>query len=191
MTISVASALTDFYQAYAALCQQQAIKPAQVFDPEWDSACFLAESEERDGEMQRLWQPVKREDGVNFGNIETALEISLDKQIDPFFGSYYSDHVSADFNGETITLVQVWNDDDFIGLQENMIAHLLMKKKLKQSPTLFIATCVDEMEIIAIDNTSGEVVKERLGKGISSVLAADLVDFISQLTPVINDEFMA
>lgn len=191
MTISVASALTDFYQAYAAVCQQQAIKPAQVFDPEWDSPCFLAESETRDGEEQRLWQPVKRQDSIDFSNIEAALEISLDKQIDSFFGSFYSDHVSADFHGEIITLVQVWNDEDFVGLQENIIAHLLMKKKLKQSPTLFIATCVDEMEIIAIDNTNGEVVKERLGKGISEVLAPDLASFIAQLTPVINDEFMA
>lgn len=191
MTTAVSSALADFYQAYAEQSQSQQVKPAQIFDPEWDSTCFLAGSEERDGEIYRFWQPVKRDGKIDFANIENALEISLDKQINAFFGDYYSDHIYADFNGEIVGLVQVWNEDDFIGLQENLIAHLLMKKKLKQSPTLFIATCDDEMDIIAIDNTNGAVVKERLGKGISAVLSPDLASFITQLKPVFSDEFMA
>jgi len=186
MTVAVTDALIAFYARCEQLWQAQDYLPQQEFDPEWDSPCFIEASDsEKLRAEHKAWLPVKRDEITSFSNIESALSIELDPQIADFFGAYFSDHMPASFNDEIIELVQVWSADDFDRLQENMIAHLMMKKTLKQPPTLFIASCVDDMQIIALDNVSGEVVRETLGKGITAVLAPDLATFISQLTPVL------
>ena len=186
MTVAVTDALIAFYARCEQLWQAQDYLPQQEFDPEWDSPCFIANS--TNPKLLpgfKAWLPVKRDEITSFSNIESALNIALDPQIAVFFGSYFSDHMPASFHDEVIELVQVWSEDDAKRLQENIIAHLMMKKTLKQSPTLFIASCADDMQIIALDNVSGEVVREVLGKGIAEVLAPDLATFISQLTPVL------
>ena len=186
MTIAVTDALRAFYDRCEQLWLTQDHQPQQAFDPDWDSPCFAAAVQHDalvDG--NKAWLPVARTEPASFSNIETALNIALDPQIAAFFGSFYSDHMPVDFQGEELELVQVWNADDYDHLQENIIAHLLMKKTLKQSPTLFLASCADEMVIIALDNVSGTVVREELGKGITTELAPDLVTFINQLTPII------
>ncbi|MDX2320297.1 MAG: SecY-interacting protein [Moritella sp.] len=184
MTVVVTDALIAFYARCEQLWQAQNYLPQQEFDPEWDSPCFIEGSSSAQLLAgHKAWLPVKRDEITSFSNIESALGIDLDPQIADFFGAYFSDHMPATFNDESIDLVQVWNAEDFERLQENMIAHLMMKKTLKQSPTLFIASCADDMQIIALDNVSGEVVREVLGKGIVAILAPDLATFISQLTP--------
>ena len=189
MTAAVTDALISFYARCEQLWQTQDYLPQQAFDPEWDSPCFIADSNNPQLLAgNKAWLPVKRDEITSFSNIESALSIELDPQIADFFGAYFSDHMPASFNDEVIELVQVWSPDDFERLQENTIAHLMMKKTLKQSPTLFIASCVDDMQIIALDNVSGEVVREVLGKGISEVLAPDLATFIGQLTPVLFEQ---
>lgn len=186
MTAAVTDALIAFYARCEQVWQTQAHLPQQEFDPEWDSPCFMADTNHPQLLAgHKAWLPVKRHEHSSFSNIETALSIELDPQITAFFGAYFSDHMPVLFNDEIIELVQVWSADDFKRLQENMIAHLLMKKNLKQPPTLFIASCADDMQIIALDNVSGEVVREVLGKGISAVLAPDLATFIDQLTPLL------
>lgn len=186
MTAAVTDALIAFYARCEQVWQTQAHLPQQDFDPEWDSPCFIVDSNHPQLLAgQRAWLPVRRNEISSFSNIEAALSIELDPQLAAFFGAYFSDHMPASFNDEIIELVQVWSEDDFKRLQENMIAHLMMKKTLKQPPTLFIASYADDMQIIALDNVSGEVVREVLGKGISEVLAPDLATFIEQLTPVL------
>lgn len=186
MTNAVYAAMTDFYQRYVEMCKENNYQPSQPFDAEWDSVCFTDEERIIDGESQRCWLPVKRSEKINFDNIESAMSIQLDPQLAAFFGTYLSDHIPVKLNDENITLVQVWNDEDFHGLQENIIAHLMMKKRLKQSPTLFIASSEDDMQIIAIDNVTGEVVREYLGKGVVDVLAPDVASFMGMLTPVLE-----
>jgi len=189
MTIAVTDALIAFYARCEQLWQAQDYLPQQEFDPEWDSPCFIeASSSTQLLAGHKAWLPVKRDEITSFSNIESALSIELDPQVAVFFGAYFSDHMPARFNDETIELVQVWSAGDFERLQENIIAHLMMKKTLKQPPTLFIASCADDMQIIALDNVSGEVVREVLGKGISEVLAPDLATFIGQLTPVLLEQ---
>ena len=153
----------------------------QRLDPEWASPCQVGDVQ--DGEIQ--WQSIKREPVADLKNIEQALDIQLHPSIVDFFCSAYADCISCLFNQHPIDLIQVWNEEDFKLLQENMIAHFMMQKRLKQPASMFIASCTDEMQIISVLNETGQVQLETLGKGQEAVLAENLADFLAELQPVI------
>jgi SecY interacting protein Syd len=154
----------------------------QRLDPDWFSPCQVGDA--LDGEIQ--WQPIKRDPAVDLSNIEQALEIQLHPSIVDFFCSAYADCIPCLFNEHPIDLIQVWNEEDFKQLQENMIAHFMMQKRLKQPASMFIASCTDEMQIISILNETGQVQLETLGKGQETVLAESLADFLAVLQPVMT-----
>lgn len=176
--------LFALFERQQALWQQQkGSLPMQVFDPQWISPCQVGGVKND----KIAWSPVKREPLLNLSNIERALEIQLHPSISDFFCSAYADSIPCLFAGHPITLIQVWNEDDFNLLQENMIAHFLMQKRLKKPASMFIASCSDEMQIISIINDTGQVQLETLGKGQDAILAESLSDFLAQLEPVILD----
>ena len=72
-------------------------------------------------------------------------------------------------------------------LQENMIAHFMMQKRLKKPASMFIASCSDEMQVISILNETGQVQLETLGKKQEAILAETLADFLEKLTPVLPE----
>jgi len=153
--------------------------PTQTFDPEWVSPCQVGEVIEQ----KITWKAVVRDKKATLNNIEEALEIKLHPSIEELFCSAYSEHIACEFKGHPIDLVQVWNDQDFLMLQENMIAHFMMQKRLKKPASMFIASCSDEMQVISILNETGQVQLETLGKKQESLLAESLAEFLSLLTP--------
>lgn len=177
--------LFDFFERFKTLWQtQKQSLPQAVFDPQWISPCQVGEVENQ----LIHWSPVKRESAIDLSNIEQALDIKLHPSIVDFFCSAYSAGLPAVCQEHPIELIQVWNDEDFHLLQENMIAHFMMQKRLKQPPSMFIASCSDEMQIVSVLNETGKVQLETLGKGQEAVLAESLADFLATLTPVINEE---
>ncbi|HIP76705.1 MAG TPA: SecY-interacting protein [Psychromonas hadalis] len=157
--------------------------PQQAFDKNWRSPCEM--TDEKDGMIS--WKPVLRKETVTFNNIEDALEISLHPSISNFFCHGFSDSLPCVFEDHPIELVQVWNEDDFKMLQENMIAHFLMQKRLNQPASMFIASCSDEMQIISVLNETGQVQLENLGKGQEAILAESLAEFLEQLVPTVRE----
>ncbi|MGP4763533.1 SecY-interacting protein Syd, partial [Klebsiella pneumoniae] len=67
-------------------------------------------------------------------------------------------------------------------LQQNIVAHVLMKRRLKQRETVFIAATDDDNYLISMLLSSGEVYLERVGAEVSDCLAADLGQFLQQLS---------
>jgi len=157
--------------------------PLHQVDSDWLSECLIGDIINGQSE----WQALPRVPLADMSNIESALKIQLHPSIVDFFCSAYADCIPCLFEEHPIDLIQVWNDDDFKQLQENMIAHFMMQKRLKQPASMFIASCSDEMQIISVVNETGQVQLENLGKGQERILAENLSDFLIRLTPIVGE----
>lgn len=181
----IKTALLDLFNRHADKWQKEKNSlPLQAFDEQWLSPCQV----DKTSEDMIAWSPVERDLETNLKNIEAGLEITLHPSIEALFCSYYADGIPCTFEGHPIELIQVWNEDDFKLLQENMIAHFMMQKRLNKPASMFIASCSDEMQIISILNETGEVQLETLGKNQEAVLAPNLAEFLDKLKPVISPQ---
>ena len=184
MNNTIKTALFDLFERNAKIWKaEKGTLPQQQFDEQWISLCQT----NKISDDTLVWSPVERDLALTLSNIEDALEIKLHPSIHQLFCSYYADGITCLFDGHPIELIQVWNEDDFKLLQENMIAHFMMQKRLKKPASMFIASCSDEMQVISILNDTGEVQLETLGKKQEAVLAPTLDAFLTKLEPVIND----
>ena len=149
-------------------------------DSDWPSPCEF----EQNGKWH--WQPIKIDESLSFSNVEEALNIQLNEDFKQFYCQFYSDNISADHEKGELQFLQAWSKTDFERLQQNLIGHLIMKEKLKQTATLFIAvTDQDDLNIV-VNNETSEVCLEYVGKEPHQVLAANLSEFILQTQPVIS-----
>lgn len=134
-------------------------------------------------DQQVQWQPVLQPDNVSFENVEYALDIRLHPDIKHYYSQYYGAGLGAEHSRGKLQLLMVWNEEDFARLQENIIGHILMKRRLKQRETVFFAVTEDENLMLSVLNQTGEVFIESVGKEVSEKLADNLAGFIQQLTP--------
>ena len=183
MNNTIKTALVDLFSRHAKVWDtENSSLPLQMFDEQWQSPC----EGDRVGDDMVTWSAVKRDVTLTLNNIEEALDITLHPSIHALFCSFYADGIPCLFDGHPIDLIQVWNEDDFKLLQENMIAHFMMQKRLKQPASMFIASCSDEMQVISILNETGEVQLETLGKKQEAILAPNLAEFLAKLQPVMR-----
>ncbi|MBU2977844.1 SecY-interacting protein [Alteromonas sp. C1M14] len=179
------SSLDAFVEKFRNQAKVQADFLSIEFDPQWPSPCYQKEGV--NGDIVP-WIPVKQAPRGSFKGTEEALALTLHPDFHCFFTSYYSFHLPAIAPQGRCELLQVCSDADFDRLQQNIIGHLLMKKRLKQSPTLFIGLTEDDDYLISLDNTSGEVVLERVGKEPEQVLATNLSTFLDSLSLDLNEQ---
>ena len=181
MNNTIKTALLNLFTRHAKVWKEEKnTLPQQFFDATWISACQV---DTLSAEMM-TWAPIEREAQINLSNIEDALAVTLHPSITQLFCSFYADGIPCLYEGHPIDLIQVWNEDDFNLLQENMIAHFMMQKRLKKPASMFIASCSDEMQVISILNDTGEVQLETLGKKQEAILASSLAEFLDKLQPV-------
>ncbi|WP_312240009.1 SecY-interacting protein [Pantoea sp.] len=131
-----------------------------------------------------LWRPQPFSLPASLDAVERALDIRLQPAITEFYTSQFAGDMRAQHGTRALSLLQVWSEADFIRMQENLIGHLVMKRRLKETPTLFIATTDSDSEIISICNLSGEVILEQLGVKKREVLSCEIKDFLEHLQPV-------
>ena len=181
MMQQTAAALRDFTTRYCQhWLQQTGHAPASSDLYGVPSPCALEDREQR-----VLWQPQPFSLPPTLDAIERAIDIQLQLPITEFYTTQFAGDMQARFGENQLTLLQVWSDEDFLRLQENLIGHLVMQRRLRQSPTLFIATTDSEEEIISLSNLSGEVILEQPGRKQRIVLAESLEIFLKSLQPVI------
>lgn len=162
--------------------QQQAANNGAVWrsyaDPELASPCQYGEI---DAELV-CWWPVENHDGVDFSGLEQALELTLNSDIKAFFSTFYGAGLPLQHPRGPVELLMVWHQADFERLQQNIIAHILMKRRLKQRETIFFAVTDDDDMMLSVLNSSGEVYLERAGTEVKEKLADSLGAFLQQLS---------
>ena len=150
-------------------------------DEDWPSVCQQTEFDDKNIH----WQPMESQEKLSFDNVESALEVTLHQDIKTYFTTFLSESIDAQCDEGDLSLLFAWNLDDFQRLQENLIGHVLMKKRLKQKITLFFAMTDEDDMLLSLMNDTGEVWVERVGCEPHKKLANSLDEFICQLSPVI------
>ena len=166
----------DYLQAYQDRFEHL---PITHKDEDWTSPCEQGVHDEKFS----LWQPIKMAQVLTFDNVEAALEVKLHADIKDYFTTIYSDSLDASCVEGDLSLLFAWSEKDFARLQENIIGHILMKTKLKQKLTIFFALTDDDDYIISLDNDTGSVWVEKVGREPHKKVAETLAEFMSQLTP--------
>lgn len=177
---SIRRALAGLHQRYQAHYEKTGLRPVTEYIDEWDAPCY-------DGEVRYgmiPWRAVLQQPTTDFRGVEQGLECQLDAQVKAFYGSFFAADLHLEFDGHPITLSQVLSVEDVDRLLRNLIAHVLMKRRLEQPATLFIGTS-DESEdlIISVNNDTGEVGLEYAGKPHHATLAENLEAFLVTCVP--------
>lgn len=181
MDIETANALTAFTTRYCdAWHQKNETWPQSEELYGVPSPCIITSLDDK-----VIWQPQPFTLEQNVNAVERAMDIVVQPAVHAFYTTQFAGDMRARFGSETLTLLQTWSEDDFQRVQENLIGHLVTQKRLKLSPTLFIATLDSELDVIAVCNLNGEVIKETLGTRKREILAPSLAEFLTQLEPVL------
>ncbi|MBY5990636.1 SecY-interacting protein [Ferrimonas balearica] len=169
-------ALAHFFQRYHA-SWQQSLGQDPVSEQTEQGPALTG----RDDQGRALWQAHHRTKPGQFDNVAEALELTLHPALTEFYGHYFAGHLAFDAPFGRGELLQPWNQADFEYLQENLIGHLLMKRKLKQPPTLFIGVVGEGM--LVLDNADGSVWLEVPGQEPHQRVADSVAALLSELTP--------
>jgi SecY interacting protein Syd len=174
-------ALREFTARYVEHWQQQTGHlPASADLLGVPSDCIISTLDDR-----LLWQPQPFTLPASLEAVERALELQLQPEISAFYTTQFAGDMMAMFEQRPIMLLQVWSEADFTRLQENLIGHLVMKRRLRQAPTLFIATTASENDVISLCNLTGEVILEEPGTKKREILSSSVKKFLNNLQPVI------
>ncbi|MFC5704924.1 SecY-interacting protein [Aeromonas eucrenophila] len=177
MSDQVLSALEQFFLRWQRDGEARRGLPLCEWEQGWRSPCELDDPKE--GKV--AWRPYQRSEPADFGAMADALELTLHPAALALFGHWFSRPIPCSYKGLRIELILPWNEEDLDLLRENLIGHLLMLRKLKRSPSIFIATTRNEMTLISFDNESGQVWLEWLDSGRRLVLAPSLPAFLTRL----------
>ena len=158
----------------------ESVKLTTQFDPLWPSPCINESIEALTEGQEVTWTPVARpvDDMSEFGR---ALDLDLSAPLLEFYAAFYAEHLEVTINQGKITLLQAWNEEDFERLQENLIGHVLMKRRLKQADTLFIGLPENDNYLISVLMSTGEVMLEPVGKEPTEVISPSLTHFFESL----------
>ena len=180
MTPNIDCELDRFIAKYLAKYKNADKALTIEYDADWPSPCYQQQAEQGDWVD---WLPVRREQKGDLSQLESGLEITIPATLHDYYGRYWSDNLEAETQRGQLQLLMPWNEADYERLQQNLIGHVLMKRRLKQPDTLFFAVTDEEDFIISLEVSSGAVVLERVGLLPQEVLAEDLPTFIRSLAP--------
>ncbi|MGI9278275.1 MAG: SecY-interacting protein [Endozoicomonas sp.] len=180
---SVKDALIDFQQKFRNHYElKHQSLPLVEHDSDWSSPCEMQEVADM---AEVSWQPVECEPQLDFDNIESALELELHPDLKAYFGSFYSANLPARTGEGELELLFAWSPKDFERLQENLLGHIWMKRKLRQPVTLFFAVTDMEDINLTLNNETGEIWAEKVGKKPHRKVADTMAEFLRALEPVV------
>ncbi|WP_442961769.1 SecY-interacting protein [Pseudoalteromonas sp. SMS1] len=177
---SFTNMMESLHQRFACATEQrQGHLPLIQHDTAYPSPC---EKGQPDAHGQIQWQAISRRPRGSLADLAKALEVEFPEPLHAYYGAVFAGNVLATFEGHEVELLQVWNEDDFVNLQQNITGHVLMKRRLKQDDTVFIGLTEKDDLLITVKLSTGEVCLEYVGKPPHHILAANLGAFIEQLS---------
>ncbi len=182
--MSCLSALEKFLSEYQQAYREKLGEAPRFYAQGEASECLIiGEASSEREEDPVLWKAVNRSEPANFDNVAHALSLTLHPDINAFYGTKFAAPVLFDSDFGEGELLQVWNQQDFEYLQQNIIGHLMMKAKLKQEPTWFIGVLGDGDMMITVNNDTGAVYQETPGEEQTQKLADSLEAFLENIRP--------
>ncbi|WP_394227879.1 SecY-interacting protein [Pseudoalteromonas spongiae] len=173
--MSISENLQRVYTEITQLAQQKTGQAPRVFhDSDWPSPCEIPNSVENDSVA---WQQVAQ--NGNMQALEKALETQFPAALQAYFGSFYSDNLFASYQEHNLCLLQAWSEQDFDRLQQNITGHVLMKRRLKQTDTVFFATCEEDDLLLVMKLEDASIWLEYLGKEPHHKLADSMEAFLA------------
>lgn len=170
-------ALDDLIEAMLALTDDGFMQAP--FDPEWRSPC---EHHQHDG--QTFWQPNRQAEPVSFDGLANALEHPIHPDICAYYGAYWSGTLEANSEEGPVSLIQLWNQEDFERLIANLIGHALNKRRSDSGFSVFFANTDPDSELfLSIDNETGFVLLEEPGKKPIREVEESIHSFLARLSP--------
>ena len=149
------------------------------FDNEWRSLC-----EHYQEKNFSYWSPVKQDIPVSFAGLENALEIEIHPDIKEYYGTFWSGSLEANSSEGPLSLIQLWNEQDYDRLIENLIGHSLNKKKLGAPFTVFFATTDPGSEyFLSIENITGSIVLEEPTNKKIREIDSGINTFLERIAP--------
>lgn len=179
------SSWQDFIERSLTWSKQQNQRLLTERDKVLPSPCEL----EPQGDDLVYWQPVRQQPVLDFTAVEQALELTLHPDIKTYYGVYFGGGLAAEHAEGKLLLLMPWHEADCDRLKENIIGHILMKRRLRQRETVFFAVTDDENVMVSVLNATGEIYAESVGKEVKHKLADSLADFLQQLTPTDSEGF--
>ncbi len=179
MESDVSVALREFTQRYVDLWQRETgFPPSSEELLGVESPCVVKSSDTAVYWLTQTFSPVQ-----TLENVERALELQLRPEAHDFYTTQFAGDMCAKWEDNALTLLQVWSLEDFTRLQENLIGHLVTQKRLKLTPTIFLATTDSEMNMVSLCNVTGEVILEQFGSKKRTLLSSSLSEFLKMLSP--------
>lgn len=148
-------------------------------DPEWPSLCEFENVAERSH-----WRPIEQTTPLSFEGLANAAEVPIHPDIQHFYSGFWAGSLQGKTDEGPLSLIQLWNEEDFERLIENLVGHLFMKVRSKQPFTVFFATTEEDSELfLSIDNATGKVLLEEPGKPPLREVETDIATFLNRLEP--------
>ena len=170
-------ALTEFIDATLNIAESGLL--SSPFDTDWRSPSEL----HHDSDLT-YWKPVRQQAPVSFEGLSHALELEIHADIKAYYASYWSGTLEADSSEGRVSLIQLWNAEDFDRLIANLIGHAMVKQKSRQGFTVFFANTDPDTELfLSIDNSSGAILLEEPGKPPLRQVETDIHTFLRRLKP--------
>ena len=182
MTAMVNQALDDFMMRFSSFAQAHSKVTSIEFDADWPSKCYqLTDSDQPVSPTS--WKPILRTEMSDFAELSSALELELHPDVAAFYSRYWSDNIFAEHPSGRLQILQAWNGDDFDRLQQNIVGHILMKRRLRQPETIFIALTDEDDFILTVDNQTGAVMLEQVGLKPKEQISPNLARFLTEIVP--------
>jgi len=177
--MSVYKKLETLFSQYQNQAKQKTDQyPLVTHDEQWPSPCEMSETL-ANGQIQ--WQAVEQNPKAGMDNLSKALEVDFPEEIGEFYGNYYADNITVSSPWGQLVLLQAWSDTDYDQLQQNITGHVLMKQKLKHDETVFIALTQEDDLLVTVENCTGFVWLEYVGKRPHQKIAESINEFLAHV----------